>query len=99
MMIQASPRIRLRRNGLAYAVDQVYMWPADRCTWQQEASANGNGYTVSNVTYYPGVAVNQAETGDNPATLNETNDGIQLQNAVLGYIGKSGRFVAITDAS
>ena len=58
-------------------------YPADRCTWEQEQLTNG--YQVSNVMFYPGNAAAVDLTG-------ESGDMI-----TLGYIGKTGRFVPITE--
>ena len=58
-----------------------YIYPADRCRWQSTFDTDSNQYDISNAQFYNG---NQ-------------NDGVTLGVPVqLGYIGKSGRFVAIT---
>ena len=71
--------IRGRRTGDSADV----IFPADRCTWVQGDSADGNGYVISSVMFHPGNAGAQAVTG----------------TPVLGYIGKSARFVPISDPS
>ena len=93
MVLRAQPTNAANLDGLAFASDQFYIWPADRCVWQQENSTDGNGYRIRAAHFFPGAAVNQG------AAVGAANDAIQLSNAVLGVIGKSGRFVAITDAS
>ena len=60
----------------------TYVFPADRCFWQQIDSADGDGYAITEAHMILG---NNAE--------------IELTSARLGLIGKSGRFVPITDAS
>ena len=90
----AQPTVAVTGNGVALAADQTYIFPADRCTWQQAASADGRGYSISQAHFWPGVAVTQPGTAGGP-----TQDAVQLSNEVLGVIGKSGRFVAITDAN
>ena len=59
------------------------IFPADRCTWQQ-VDSTGSGYSIDVVRFYPG--------DTNATDLSGTN----LSN-MLGYIGKSGRFVAISN--
>ena len=61
-------------------------YPADRCVWQTSQIPNRNGYEVHDVVFYTG-ATNATNA---PVT-------IQLDDAELGYIGKSGRFVKITE--
>ena len=58
-----------------------HLFPADRCVWSQVAGVNRVGYQISTAFFFPG-----AGTG---------NDGTVIQDAQLGYIGKSGRFVEI----
>ena len=59
------------------------IFPADRCTWRQVDDADG-GYSIDVVLIYPG--------NTNARDLT----GTDLSN-MLGYIGKSGRFVAISN--
>ena len=58
------------------------IFPADRCTWQQVDDTNG--YSIDVVRFYP---------GDTNAT---DLSGSGLSN-MLGFIGKSGRFVAVSN--
>ena len=59
------------------------IFPADRCTWQQ-VDSTGSGYSIDVVRFYPGDA----------AATDLSPDGT---SNMLGFIGKSGRFVAISN--
>ena len=59
--------------------------PADRCTWDIEPSSDGTGYSISRVVFYDGAGAN----GDG---ISATNNSFQF-----GYIGKSGRFVGMSE--
>ena len=61
------------------------LYPADRCTWRQIPTANG--YEPSFVMFYPG----------NAAPVDLT--GVAGDRITLGYIGKSGRFVPISETN
>ena len=37
-------------------IPEHVMYPADRCTWTQEDSRDGRGYTIEDATFYPGNA-------------------------------------------
>ena len=58
------------------------IFPADKCTWQQIVDAD-SGLVIENVWFYPG------------------GSGMYLSVAsasvLLGHIGKSGRFVAMSN--
>ena len=69
---------------LGYEGGQEFFLPADRCTWRQNYVANDNQYAIFDVMFYPGNAAAVAVAGVGT-------------NTHLGYIGKSGRFVPITD--
>lgn len=60
------------------------LFPADRCTWTTQYNATTRNYEITIAEFYPG--------NGNAASLNGTNRVVEL-----GYIGKSGRFVEITD--
>ena len=64
-------------------VSRVNIHPADRCTWTQGTDVNGDGYTIGNAFFYPGAG--------------GAGSDIAITSPVLGVIGKSGRFVAITN--
>ena len=32
------------------------IYPADRCTWEQETRTNGQGYSINNASFHPGNA-------------------------------------------
>ena len=66
------------------------IFPADRCTWAQQDDPAG-GYRITNANFYPGASVDGVLGLSAPATH------IAIASPVLGYIGKSGRFVAITN--
>ena len=63
-------------------------FPADRCTYN--ISQVENGYEISNVFFYPGAgtSVDGIELVSGTSTSGEVT---------LGYIGKSGRFVAMSN--
>ena len=62
MVLRAQPTNPANLNGLAFANDQFYIWPADRCVWQQEPSDDGRGYHITSGHFFPGAAVNQGPT-------------------------------------
>lgn len=60
------------------------IFPADKCTWNQVDPPGGvgsNTYTINNARFYTG---------------NAGIAGLPIATPVLGQIGKSGRFVALT---
>ena len=60
-------------------------YPAETCVWRTTAVSGGNGYRLTHLTIgSPTIAVGAA-----PAAA--------PTGAQLGYIGKSGRFVAYTE--
>ena len=71
---------------------QHVMYPADRCTWTQEPSRDRRGYAIRDAAFYPGNAA-QIALG----SISAANE--EVLNVELGFIGKSGRFVGITDAN
>ena len=62
-------------------------YPADRCTWQYDDTFTGNGYRIDTVRFFPGGGT------DNVGVPFVTT----VTQPVLGYIGKSGRFVETTN--
>ena len=80
-------------NPTLLSVTNNYLFPADRCTWTQVATTTG-GYDIEDAVFWPGVGVHI----DGQGTPTTANDGIRINNAELGYIGKSGRFVQITSS-
>lgn len=74
-------------NGIIY--------PADRCTWQIRTDPDGNGYNIHNVRFYPGSAGTGTDPADGHIQITTGTD----YTARLGLIGKSGRFVPITDVA
>ena len=72
-------------SGINKTATNVVILPADRCTWTDSGYiAADQQYGISNVNFYPG----------NAGAVSVTGSNIDVQ---LGYIGKSGRFVGITD--
>ena len=63
--------------------------PADRCLWEQVSDSDG-GYSVENVRFFAG---NNA----NGVLFATTGTGTINYNTRLGYVGKSGRFVPISN--
>ena len=73
-------------GGINKTATNTVILPADRCTWTDAGYIDGEQqYGISNVHFYPGNA------GSVPVTGTGTD-------VALGYLGKSGRFVAITAA-
>ena len=71
--------------GINKTATNTVILPADRCTWTDPGySATEQQYAIAEVRFYPGNAGSVSVTGTNT-------------DVALGYIGKSGRFVAITD--
>ena len=65
------------------AANQAVQVPADRCIWRTTEDSTG-GYSIASAHFYPG---NAAAVDINPSDT----------DARLGYIGKTGRFTAITN--
>lgn len=63
-------------------------FPADRCVWFTRPQDGNRGYEIHYADFLPGNASRY--------TLTDATDqaGIEIS---LGYVGKSGRFVGITD--
>ena len=80
--------IKVRTGGTAVhnvQPNSTGIYPADRCSWMQVPETRG--YSIDRVFFYTG----------NAAAVQLDPDGIV--SIELGFIGKSGRFVAITNAS
>ena len=90
----AAGRTRLELVGVipARTLLNHIIYPADRCTWVQEPSSDGGGYAITSATFYNG-------NDDGTELRTSSIPGAHVGPVRLGYIGKSGRFVAITDAS
>ena len=65
---------------------QVHNFPADRCVWSQSYVGTENAYRITGARFF----------GHGGGATNPPAAAV-IQNAELGYIGKSGRFVPITD--
>ena len=95
-------------SALNFPNNETHYLPADRCTWRQRpagamntSSAMGalsyipdgtSNYEIYDVEFYPGnsapgITISGGSITADPPTNNITR---------LGYIGKSGRFVAMT---
>ena len=83
-------------STLGFANNTTHILPADRCSWSvvtdaeaaTPTSSGSLGYSVNNVIFYTGHAAGVSVEGGTGATANVTR---------LGYIGKSGRFVPISN--
>ena len=75
-------------TGAGLAIGDVRIFPADRCIWEQVDDSTG-GYSIDNAAFV-GLTHN---IGGSPAT----GGFVMFSSATLGYIGKSGRFVAISN--
>ena len=72
-------------GGIVFNQDSTHILPADRCTWTYGYNPTSRQYQISNVNFF------STETTDLIGTIPNTFD------SQLGYIGKSGRFVAIAE--
>ena len=71
------------------ASDNKTIYPADRCSWRQANTVDTDGdpiggYSINTVMFYPGNAGAENLSGSGTSNM-------------LGFIGKSGRFVAISN--
>ena len=85
-------RIEVSQGAIAaagLANSRTYLLPADRCAYNT-VSDNGNGYRLEHVAY---------QSGTGGVTDLDVGPGAGTNIAELGYIGKSGRFVATTNPS
>ena len=67
-----------------HAASVVFHLPADRCLWSQTYTPNAGDERSGNYEISNAFVIG-------------TSSSIAITNPVLGFIGKSGRFVAITD--
>ena len=72
--------------GVSIQDGQEFIMPADRCVWRQ-VSVDG-GYQIQAASVIVG--------GDTPAGSDIRLDSAEGDTLTLGYLGKTGRFVAIT---
>lgn len=67
-------------------LDEDYYFPIDKCVWNEDSTFTGDGYRITSTRYVDGGnAVPVA--GVTAAQFHSIN------NPVIGFIGKSGRFV------
>ena len=71
---------------------QTRVCPLDRCVYSQVDDTRG--YSITNAIFFPGVNANFPTSVGGSGT--DSGEYV-ITNAVLGYIGKSGRFVAISN--
>ena len=69
--------------------NSAVLFPADRCVFRTEFNDTANAYETTGVLFYPG-----APNPDGAEFETVSATGIKTR---LGYIGKTGRFVGITD--
>ena len=81
-------------GGLSLLAGASYNFPADRCVWTVSDSSDDRGYRVVGAFFYDGASASLTTGEAAPAALHGTNLIIRF-----GYIGKSGRFVPVTDRS
>ena len=72
----------IRQNGASVPNSPTgTLYPADRCTWMYTYDEGTTQYDITDAFFYPG----------NAGAVD------LLSNVTLGVIGKSGRFVPITE--
>ena len=71
--------------GTGFDDGDIRIFPADRCVWSQVDDTTG-GYSIDNAAF---VGLTH--------TTPSNGSYVQLTSATLGFIGKSGRFVAISN--
>ena len=79
----------------------VRYFPADRCTFEIAPTGDPQqrtGYEISQVIFYSGSPVNSTVTGGTTNYVQGTQlpVGTGAGRATYGYIGKSGRFVGLS---
>ena len=84
MVIRGTVDTTITQAGFASGDTRIF--PADRCVWEQVDDATG-GYSITNASF-----VGLTHT---PGATPAQGRYILLTDAQLGFIGKSGRFVAI----
>lgn len=77
-------------GGISLGTVHELLFPADRCVWEVDYDAANNQYEIV-AAYFYGNATG-AGTAGAPATLHGADRIVRL-----GYLGKSGRFVPITE--
>ena len=74
-----------------FANDSTHLIPADMCTFETNDNATG-GYDLTQVKFYTGHAA-----GATLSPLADDNSDATFVKVTFGYIGKSGRFVAMSN--
>ena len=67
------------------------LYPADRCTWTHTYNSATEQYDVNGAVFYTGATNVVSGQPNAPLTIDLGS------NVTLGYIGKSGRFVGISE--
>ena len=75
-------------GGVSMDAGDVRIFPADNCVFNTAWSESKNAYEVTFATHFVGALVTATESQE---PISQT--GIEVQ---LGYISKTGRFVAMT---
>ena len=89
MVIRGTVNITITNAGFASGDTRIF--PADRCVWSQVDDSTG-GYSIDNASF-----VGLTHTPGGSGAGEATGRYVLLTDAQLGYIGKSGRFVAISN--
>ena len=89
MVIQGTVDGTFTETGLADG--DIRIFPADRCIWAQITTVDSDsnptgGYSIDDAAF---IGLTHSSAGN--------GSYIPLTSAQLGYIGKSGRFVAISN--
>ena len=75
-------------GGVELTAGQTVLFPADGCVFTTSWSESKNAYEVSYATHFVGALVT---AGESQEPISQAGVAIQL-----GYISKTGRFVAMT---
>ena len=85
MVIRGTITTTTEAAAIGVPANAPHIFPADRCVWTQTAAPNQQGYLIGTVRFFPGA----------PLTGSASTNHVVVDNAQLGYIGKTGRFVEI----
>ena len=89
MVIQGA--VATATSGADLAIGDIRIFPADRCIWSQIDTVDSDsnptgGYSIENAAF---VGLTHTTAGN--------GEYIRLTSAQLGFVGKSGRFVPISN--
>ena len=85
MVIRGTITSATEAGAIGLNANETHIFPADRCIWSQTPGPDSRGYLIGTTRFFPGA----------PLTGSSSNNHVVVDNAQLGYIGKSGRFVEI----